>query len=54
LTQQQNRAVAKIANQEPVGLAAEKLARGSRQKPRLLPAADAALSEKSASATFFQ
>jgi hypothetical protein len=28
--------------------------RGSRQKPRLLPAATKPLSEKSASATFFQ
>src|SRR5688500_13550914 len=33
---------------------AVKLARGSRQKSRLLPAATKLLSEKSASATFFQ
>jgi hypothetical protein len=38
----------------PVGLATEWLARRSRQKSRLLPAATKLMSEKSASATFFQ
>jgi hypothetical protein len=37
-----------------VGLVTEKLARGSRQKSRLLPAADEVMSEKSALATFFE
>jgi len=42
------------AGQQLVGLVTEKLACGSRQKSRLLPAAKKLLSEKSASATFFQ